>query len=137
MKDPEQLNDEAMETPPPFEGEQTLAFSDYDIKEKAAGFWLLLDFHSDTGDRASWSGNFFKAPDTAGRKQAHNIAWRGLRDFFKAAGMTDADLPKCSAKSIAEALNRLVSIDGNPLRIRATVGPDDKGFTNASRFKAA
>lgn len=137
MKDPSTLNDEQYETPPPFEGQQELTFEDYDLKEKEYGFWLLLNFASASGERASWSGNFYRAPDTSGRKQAHNIAWRGLRDFLKACGLTDADLPKASAREIAEKLNALVSVDGNPIHIKANVGPDEKGFMNASRFKAA
>lgn len=134
--DPSNLPDEAYDVPPPFEGEQVLNFDDFDIRPKEYGFWVNLQFSGPGGERASWSGNLYRAPDTAGRQKAHNIAWRGLREFFKATGMTEGDLPKASAKEIATALGKLVTVDGNPVRVRATVEPDG-AYMNAGRFKAA
>ena len=135
MKDPNTLSEQAYEIPAPFEGVQDLAFEDYDLKEKEYGFWLLLNFRAASGEKASWSGNFYKAPDTPGRQQAHNIAWRGLREFFKALGVQE--LPAASARSIAEKLNTLVSVTGEPPHLKAVVTADEKGYSNAGRFKAA
>lgn len=132
------LTDDVVDTPPPFEGEQVLGFDDYEVKLKDYGFWVLLKFSNESGEKASWSGNLYKAPDTPGRKKAHAIAWRGLREFFKSTGMNDGDLPAASAKGIATALDKLVTVNGNPTRVRATVKPDDTGkYMDAGRFKAA
>lgn len=138
MRDPETLSDDAVDVPAPFEGEQAVTFDDYDIKEKAGGnFWLLLNFNGPNGERASWNGNFFKAPDTDGRKNAHRISWRGLREFFTAVGFGDGDIPKASPKAIATALSKMVSVNGDGQRVLATIGIDARGYTTASRFKAA
>ena len=152
MKDPSQLSDDNFDVPAPFEGEQVLNFVDYDIKEKPNGFWLLLDLRSSNGDRASWSGNFFNRAATStdglhkdseayknasGRAQAHSISWGGLSKFFKAAGYGDGDLPAPNARAIVTALNKLVSVNGDELKVRATVMPDDKGYMAARSFKTA
>ena len=134
MKDPAMLSEDVYEIPAPFEGEQTLSFEDYDIRDKEYGFWLQLQFRATSGEKATWSGNFYKSPDPK-QKQAHNISWGGLKDFFKAAGVDE--LPASSQKAIAEKLNSLVSVTGNPIHVKALVRPDDKGYANAGRFKAA
>ena len=136
--DPETLSDREAATPAVFEGEQTIFFSDFDLREKPNGFWVLLQFSSESSERASWSGNFFYDPiDTDGRKKAHNIAWRGLREFFKALGMTDGDLPKVGPKEIAKVLNKHLDVKLAPARVKATIGSDEKGYAVASKFKAA
>ena len=131
------LTDDVVDTPPPFEGEVVLGFDDYDVKPKDYGFWVLLKFSNENGEKASWSGNLYKAPDTDGRKKAHAIAWRGLREFFKATGMSEGDIPKASALAIGQALDKLVTVNGNPMRVKATLSTDAKGYMNAGRFKAA
>jgi hypothetical protein len=136
--DPETLSDSEVQVPPPFEGDQTVGFDDFDLREKPTGFWVLLNFSGENGDKASWSGNFHTAPDTAGRKQNHAISCRGLREFFKAVGMTDGDLPKFSPKEVAKALTKYLNFAGNPVRVKAFVGLDKDGkYMNASRFRAA
>lgn len=138
--DPNTLpEEEGYATPPPFEGEQVLTLEDFDLRVKPTGFWLLLDLRGENGERASWSGNFHKAPDTPGRKQNHNISWAGLRAFFKATGMTDGDLPLCAPKAIAETLSKMVNVKGDsPTRVRAKVGMDSDGkYMQSSGFKAA
>jgi hypothetical protein len=137
MINPETLPDSVVDTPPAFEGEQTLEFVDYDIKPKEYGFWVRLDFHGPNGERASYSGNFYTAPDTDGRKKAHQIAWGGLRSFYRSVGIPESEIPKASPRDIAAALNRLVSADGNNIKVKALVAADDRGYMNASRFKAA
>ena len=138
MKDPETLSDEGMDVPEQFTGEQVVTFTDFDIKEKPTGFWLLLDFRGPNNERASWNGNFHKAPDTDGRKQNHAISWRGLSEFLRAVGFADGDIPKqISAKFVATTLNGLISVNGNDQRVKALIGTDEKGYTVASRFKAA
>ena len=143
MTDPETLSDDAVEVPPPFEGEQVLNFDDFDVKEKDYGFWVFMTFHGDNGEKASWSGNFYTDASRAdaekgkGRTQSHAIAWRGLKEFFKATGMTDGDLPKSSPRGIATALGKMVNVNGDCQRVRATLGVDNKGYTTAGRFKAA
>jgi len=138
--DPNSLPDEeGYATPPPFEGEQVLTLEDFDLRVKPTGFWLLLDLRGENGERASWSGNFHKAPDTPGRKQNHNISWAGLRAFLKATGMTDGDLPKCAPKEIAALLGKMINVNGTAVvRVRAKVGLDSDGkFMQSSGFKAA
>lgn len=137
MIDPNTLDNNAVETPPPFEGEQILEFVDYDLRQKDNGFWLLLDFRGPEQQRASWSGNFFTAPDTDGRKKAQEISFASLRAFFRAAGYSENDFPAASPRALAMALNKLVSADGNNVKVKATVGQDERGYMNASRFKAA
>ena len=138
--DPNTLPDEeGYATPPPFEGEQVLTLEDFDLRVKPTGFWLLLDLRGENGERASWSGNFHKAPDTPGRKQNHNISWAGFRSFCKATGMTDGDLPACSPKAIADLLGKMINVNGTAVvRVRAKVGMDSDGkYMQSSGFKAA
>lgn len=137
--DPNTLPEEdGYATPPPFEGEQVLTLEDFDLRVKPTGFWLLLDLRGENGERASWSGNFHKAPDTPGRKQNHNISWAGLRAFLKATGMNDTDLPACAPKPIAELLGKMINVNGeHTVRVRAKVGLDSEGkFMQSSGFKA-
>ena len=138
--DPNTLPDEeAYATPPPFEGEQVLTLEDFDLRVKPTGFWLLLDLRGENGERASWSGNFHKAPDTPGRKQNHNISWAGFRSFCNATGMTDGDIPACAPKPISELLSKMINVNGTAVvRVRAKVGMDSDGkYMQSSGFKAA
>ena len=132
---PAELDDTPQDIAPDFEGTQTITLAEVTCKPKPnKAAWFLLKFDGN-GGRASTSFNWFGADDkTDGQKKANDISWHQVvKPLAKAAGLNDGDMPHKTAMDIAKFLN---AYEGK-LRVSAFIGQDDKGYSVASKFKAA
>lgn len=131
--DPTWLNDDEQDISPDFEGRQPVTLTKVTAKKKESGAWFLLEWSGDAGQRASTSFNWFDKPSD-GQKKANDISWhQTVKPLAKAAGLNDGDMPRKSAAGIASFLNAYEE----KLRVTAMIGPDDRGYTQASKFQAA
>ena len=137
--DPSWLDDTPQDISPDFEGTQILTLTKATAKPKEnKAAWFLLEWEGN-GGRASTSFNWFGNPDSdpekaTGRKKANDISWHNVvKPLAKAAGLNDGDMPQKTALDIAKFLN---AYEGK-LRVSALIGVDERGYNQASKFKAA
>ena len=135
--DPSTLPDETGEPwPEDVKGWRTVKFDKFEAKPQGERTWFLLKFSDGNGLYASASLNLFSksvADADPGKKTANGITKGRLQDLFLAAGLEKADLPAVNASAIAKALN---AYEGE-LTVDAYVGPDGRGFTEATKFAKA
>ena len=135
--DPSNLPDEGGEPwPEDIKGWRTVKFDKFEAKPSGERTWFLIKWTDGAGLYASTSLNLFSksmAESDSGKATANRITMSALRDLFRAAGLADSDLPAANARDIAKALN---AYEGE-LSVDAFVGPDGRGFTEATRFAKA
>ena len=135
--DPSTLPDEAGESwPEDVKGWRTVKFDKFEAKPQGERTWFLIKWTGDNGLYASTSLNLFSkaiAETDSGKATANRITMGALRDLFRAAGLAESDFPAGNAREIAKALN---AYEGE-LTLDAFVGPDGRGFTEATRFAKA
>lgn len=136
MTDINNLSDEAGESwPEDVKGWRTVSFEKFVVEPKGDRTWFLLKWTGE-GFFASTSLNLFSksvAEADSGKATANRITMSALKDIFRAAGLAETDFPKPSARDIASALN---AYEGR-LSVDAFVGPDGRGYTEATRFAKA
>jgi hypothetical protein len=116
--------------PVDFTGKQPVSFTEFEVRDKPNGAWILLKFSGDGGDQASVSLNLFTSDITDGRKKANAISMRTLAGFFRAIGLSDADFPAASPAAIKTCLQAYVG----EVRLQGKVGKDDKGYNTITQF---
>jgi hypothetical protein len=128
MPDPSALTDEVMHTPEPFEGEQILDFTDFDLVSKPYGLLVKTTFRGENGDRATANFNLYKDPDDR-QKVPANINIKELRSLFRALGLSSEDELALSGQAIANCLQAYVG----EKKVKAQIVMDGS-FVNAKNF---
>ena len=133
--DPSTLPDDTggSEWPEEAHGWFDVKFTSYRAEAKGDRTWFLLQFDDGNGRRASMSQNLFASPQTDNLKKANQITLGKLKQFFTACGLPESDLPAPSPAAIAKALN---AYEGEAT-VGAFLGPDGRGYTEATRFRKA
>ena len=133
--DPSTLPDDttSFEWPQEARGWTDVKFTEYHAEAKSDRVWFNLQFDNGNGKRASMSQNLFPGTQDDGKKKANEITMGKLRQFFVACGLPEAELPAPSPAAIAKALN---AYEGEAT-VEAYLGPDGRGYTEATRFRKA
>ena len=112
--------------PQDFTGKQNLSFSEFEVRDKEYGAWIILKFTGAGGDQASLSMNLFTNGITPGRKTGNQITMRTLAGFFRAIGLSDADFPAASPAAIKKCLEAYVG----EVQVGGKIGKDSDGRYN-------